>query len=69
MAIISVLVGGIAGFISFLMAFFVYDYSILGAFGLYFGVGLLVATSLIISGMISTEISRKSMTFVGPKTA
>lgn len=40
MAFAALLLGGIVGFISFLMALLVLDYGVLAAFGLYMSTGL-----------------------------
>ena len=47
MALISVLIGGFGGFASFLAAWLVLDFSFLSAFGLYVGMGTLMAITVI----------------------
>ena len=57
MAFMAVLMGGVMGFGSFLVSFFFYDWSLLGAFGLYSGVGILCTLALITISLIRQSLS------------
>lgn len=47
MAVLAFMLGGVLGFVSFLTAFFILDYSFLAAVGLYFSVGFVTALLII----------------------
>ena len=61
MAFFAVVLGGVMGFGSFLVSLFVYDWSLLGAFGLYSGVGILCTLALITISLINQSLNGSDM--------
>lgn len=63
MTILATLIGGIAGFISFVCAVFVFDLSVLRALGLYSAVGTGLTLSLIAAALFWRGLMNRPLGF------